>query len=304
MKCDASIVLLTLNGERYLAEVLAAIERQTLRPAQVFAIDSGSSDATLGILEQAGVSVQHIPTQEFGHGRTRNLAARRATGSRLVFLTQDASPANEHWLARLLAPLDSFPRVAGCYSRHIPRVGSDLLEASDLQAGFKSVRQVRTLPADPEDYRAHVFDHIRFSNSSSAYPKTLLLENPFDELLPMGEDQEWAKRMIERQWSIVYEPESIVRHSHDHTLAQKHARHYQMGLAFGRFLAPLVGRWPFPWRAWAFNVMTDMAFIASEPLPLSKRLRWLVRSPLHRAVTHHAYFRGWNSALQRWTRAR
>jgi rhamnosyltransferase len=290
---DASIALLTFNGERYLPEVLAAIAHQASPAREVFAIDSGSTDSTLEVLAAAAVPITRIQPHEFGHATTRNLAARMACGNHVVFLTQDATPTDERWLERLLSPIAVLPQVAGVFSRHLPRPGSDLLEAIDLRGAFKGIRQVRRLPADAAEYRANVFDHIRFSNSSAAYPRQLLIENPFDESLAMGEDQEWAKRMLERGWTIVYEPDSAVLHSHDHSLSQKWRRHYQMGAAFSRFLAPLLGKRNFPLLVWALNTATDLATLIAYPAPLLERLSWMARSPIHRAVTHYAYYRGW-----------
>jgi rhamnosyltransferase len=296
MDSEASIVLLTLDGARTLPQLLAALATQTVKPREVLAIDSGSSDGTVPLLEGAGVSVTAISRHDFGHAKTRNMAVRQASGRFVVFLTQDAVPATPRWLEHLLRSLQTFRDVAGCYSRHLPRPGSDLLEAVDLRVAFRSVRQVRTLPSDRGEYHAHIFEHIRFSNSSSSYPRALLLEHPFDESLSMGEDQEWAKRMLERGLAIVYEPESSVLHSHDHSLAQKFSRHYQMGAAFARFLSPIVGRWPFPIWIWLLNVMNDAVALAVDKSPLRARLRWLLRSPLDRAVTHYAYYRGWRSS--------
>ncbi len=299
MNSEASIVLLTLNGARTLPQVLAALASQTLEPHEILAIDSGSSDASVALLAAAGVRITAISPQDFGHAKTRNLAVRLATGRYVVFLTQDAVPATPRWLEQLLRPLHAFPDVAGCYSRHLPRPGSDLLETIDLRASFRSVRQVRTLPSDRDEYHARIFEHIRFSNSSSAYPRALLLEHPFDESLSMGEDQEWARRMLERGRAIVYEPESAVIHSHDHSLAQKYRRHCQMGAAFASFLSPVVGRWPFPIGIWLYNVIADALALVGEKAPLGARARWLLRSPVDRAVTHFAYYLGWRSTQRR-----
>ena len=43
-----------------------------------------------------------MPPEDFSHGATRNLLAERSCGSHVAFLTQDAVPADERWLAHLL----------------------------------------------------------------------------------------------------------------------------------------------------------------------------------------------------------
>ena len=48
-----------------------------------------------------------IPRAQFSHGGTRNLLMERSAGDHVAFLTQDAVPADEEWLDRLL---DAFIR--------------------------------------------------------------------------------------------------------------------------------------------------------------------------------------------------
>ncbi len=290
---DAGIVLLTYNGEKYLEQVLQMLPRQKAR--EIIAIDSGSTDSTLQMLQRNSVRIHQITQAEFSHSRTRNLAAKICTAKYAVFLTQDATPADSCWLDCLLRPFETYPRVAATFSRQIPRPGSDLLEANDLTMYFKTVRQVKTLPENAEYYRKNIWDFIQFSNSSAAYDRSVLLENPFDETLEMGEDQEFAKRMLEKGYGIVYEPESMVLHSHDHSISEKYRRNLRMGAAFSRFLSATLGKRPFPVGAWLYHVSADFFFLASNNASFGNRLKWLVRSPVHRAFMHYAYFKGWNS---------
>ena len=91
----ASVLIPVKNGGSLLAEVLdAVLAQQTPWPFEVLVIDSGSSDGSVEIARSRGVDVTTIPPQEFSHGGTRNLLARRSRGEFLVFLTQDAKPAS------------------------------------------------------------------------------------------------------------------------------------------------------------------------------------------------------------------
>lgn len=293
---DASVVVLTWNGERYLDEVLRALAAQTVRPREVLAIDSGSRDRTRAILDAHGARVHAIDRAEFSHSRTRNLGARLAQGSHVVFLTQDATPRDALWLERLLRALAEYPRAAGAYSRQVPRAGANPLEAADLARTFGPVRRVQAHPGDAAELRRHLWELIRFSDVSAAYPRALLLERPFDEALAMGEDQEWAHRALGAGLEIVYEPASVVLHSHEHGLREKWERNRAMGAAFGHFLRPVLGPFPFPWPAWLFAVAADAGYLLREPRPRLDKLLWMARSPVHRAVMHLAYWRGWNAS--------
>lgn len=79
---EVAVILLTKNSERYLRELLEAVQAQaSRRPLEVIAIDSGSRDNTLNLLRQYPVQVLQIAPNEFNHGETRNLGARQASPS-------------------------------------------------------------------------------------------------------------------------------------------------------------------------------------------------------------------------------
>lgn len=80
-----SVVVPTLNEERYLPILLASLARQTQPVHEVIVADAGSTDATLGIARAAGARIV-----EGGHpGMGRNEGARHASGDWLLFLDAD-----------------------------------------------------------------------------------------------------------------------------------------------------------------------------------------------------------------------
>lgn len=296
---DASVVLLTFNGEQYLDETLKMLGRQNPRPAEILAIDSGSTDRTLEILKTHEIRTIQIEKSEFSHPRTRNRAARLIKNRYLIFLTQDATPADSCWLSSLLQPFEEFPHVAGSFSRQIARPRSDLLDANDLHIYFKTKRELKTLPGDRRAFIKDIWHYIQFSNASAAYDRQLLLEYPFDETLEMAEDQEWAKRMLENGYAIAYEPASVVLHSHNHSIRDKYDRNFSMGRSFSLFLSPVLGPRHFPLGAWAVHLLLDARFLLSARDSIGRKIKAIILSPLHRGAMHLAYYKGWKSQLRR-----
>jgi glycosyltransferase involved in cell wall biosynthesis len=292
---SASIVLLTYNGEKYLEEVLQMIQRQKMPAFEIIAIDSGSSDSTLEILQKFRVRVHRILKSEFNHARTRNLGATMSSGQYIIFLTQDATPADQCWLEELLRPFRDLENVVGTYSKQIPRPHSDLLEVCDIKQSFPNQQEVKSVAGKVRLTRKEFLRLIHFSNSSSAYERQLLLQNPFREDLEMAEDQEWAKRVIEKGFTIVYQPESVVLHSHEHNLHEKYLRSMTLGRSFSKFLQ--LGRRStlLELGAWLQHVLMDIRSIVPFDTQFIDKIYWLFRSPIHRAVTHFAFRKGWNS---------
>lgn len=223
-----SVLLPTKNGERYLVEVIEGIRRQrgdfTLN--EIIAVDSGSRDQTLQILHRLGVTVIQIPPHEFGHGKTRNLLASRATGEFLVFLTQDATPADEHWLENLIAPLRAEPLIAGAYSRHLPRPNCHPMEWRRIvEYDCPPVSSVFYAMGNP-DYARNPDRCQSFANTSSAIRRAIWRHIPFPEI-EFAEDKAWAARVLEAGYKTAYAADSVVMHSHSYTSWVNFCRHFE-----------------------------------------------------------------------------
>ena len=90
-----SLVMPTWNAGPLLEEVLAAVDAQPgAADLEKVAVDSGSADGTVGILEKHGFRVMGIEQKTFNHGATRDLAIEQTSGDVILLLTQDATPAD------------------------------------------------------------------------------------------------------------------------------------------------------------------------------------------------------------------
>lgn len=224
---QATILLLTKNAGPELELLFERCRGQRVDvPWEMIVVDSGSTDGTVERVKTWGVRLVEIPPGEFGHGRTRNYAARLADAAYVVYLTQDAIPADETWLAELLRPFAD-PQVAGVYGRQIPKENAHPFERFFLATTYHERREVRrSSPGGSGRWR--VRDGF-FSNVSSAIRREVLLRVPFDETLVMSEDQQWARDAIAAGNCVVYQPTSVVRHSHGYTVAAAMHRSFDSG---------------------------------------------------------------------------
>ncbi len=108
------------DGGTRLIQTLAALSTQTVEH-ELLICDSGSVDGSVEVVRAHGARLLEIAPAQFTHGGTRNLLVREASGSRVAFLTQDAEPADERWLERLLAGMDLAPDVGVAYGSYLPR---------------------------------------------------------------------------------------------------------------------------------------------------------------------------------------
>ena len=106
MREKISIVIRTLNEEKYLDQLLCSIESQRCSyNLQVVVVDSGSVDSTLEIAKQHKCKLVHIKKHEFTFGRSLNIGCLAIKSDYLVFISGHCVPVNGSWLERLVNPI-------------------------------------------------------------------------------------------------------------------------------------------------------------------------------------------------------
>lgn len=227
---ETSIIIPTKNGGQDIGACLNAVfSQKNVGPFEVVVIDSGSTDATLEIVGRYPVRLVQIPPETFHHARTRNYAADLAKGEVLVFLSQDAIPASDIWLAAFLSNFDE-PAVGAVYGRQLPKAESGLERRSAFAVMYGGARIVK-MPMDGAGL-GHKYYH--FSNANSAIRRKVWRATRFPDELKVFEDVGIAKRILGSGWSIVYDPEAAVYHSHDFPLDILFKRYFDIGVVYQR----------------------------------------------------------------------
>jgi rhamnosyltransferase len=290
----ASVVIPVKDGASHLPPLLAALQAQEVEGGlEIVATDSGSTDGSGDLLRAAGARVLPIAPAEFDHGETRNRGAREARGRYVVFLTQDAVPADAHFVRRLVDALEAEPRLAGAFARQMPRPEADPLTRRDLAAWIASgaeplctfVPDVAAFEALPpsDRYRLSVFDNV-----ASAVRRETLLAHPFARTR-FGEDVEWGRRMLQAGFGLAFVPAAAVVHSHPRSARALYRRNY-LG---HRLLRRLFGLHAIPdarhlIRAVVGTVIGDSVVLARARSPLSARLA----APAQAVAAVYGQYRG------------
>jgi len=221
-----SVAIPVLNGHEMLEQTLAAVRAQQLdSPASVEVIvcDSGSHDGSVSVARAYDAEVIEIPRGSFSHGETRNLLMRRAQGGHVAFLTQDAVPADDRWLARLLGAFTLAPDVALAYGPYRPRDDASPMVARELIEWFRSfgpdeaLRIDRLCPAE-RTIAASQLDGVRgfFTDANGCVARAAWEAVSFRSI-PYAEDRALALDMLRAGYAKVYVPRAAVIHSHEYS---------------------------------------------------------------------------------------
>lgn len=248
---DVSIIIPTRNGEKYLEQLLLSINQQSIKPIQILIIDSSSEDNTLKVCKTFEVDLIQIDAKAFDHGGTRNIAASKAKGEILIYLTQDVLLKDSKCIENLIAPLQE-TKVAASYARQIPRNDANPIERFARSFNYPSINMVKGM-ADLPILGIKTFF---FSNACSSVKKTVFEDiGGFPDETIMNEDMFLAAKLVQGGYKIAYQADAVVYHSHNYPLSTQFKRYFDIGVFLNK------NRW-----------ITDMASSEKEGIKYLKEL--------------------------------
>lgn len=177
--------------------------------------------------EYHNITVKHLSKREFDHGRTRNQGVKLSDADVFLMMTQDAIPADEYLVERLLGGLRG-ENVAAAYARQLPVRDSSEAERYTRQFNYPGESRIKT-KADLPDLGVKTFF---CSNVCAAYRRDI-----FDSLggfvnrAIFNEDMLYAAKAVEAGYGIAYEAQAKVYHSHNYTYRQQFHRNFDLGVS-------------------------------------------------------------------------
>ena len=239
-RCKASVVITVKNPGNIFNDVIAMVLSQvTPWDYEVIVIDSGSKDGTVEKLKTLSdkINLICIPSEEFGHGRTRNFGARHARGDFVAFLTHDAIPETIEWLSELVTALELDDTACAAFGRHIAHHDADPFTKLDLQMHFDIFESAAAAQSKFSDHISYEkqsthrqFLHF-YSDNNSCLRKSVWTVYPYPDT-EFAEDQLWAATVIDAGFSRIYVRSAVVRHSHEYSPVATFRRAFDESSAF------------------------------------------------------------------------
>lgn len=242
----ASIIIRTLNEERYLGELITAIERQVYDDEiEIVVVDSGSTDSTLEIARKHQSKIVKISKEQFTFGRSLNLGCQNANGEALIIISGHCVPTGAYWLEKLVAPLKE--KVAHyTYGRQI---GGPTSKFSECRLFEKYYPPHSSCPQKG----------FFCNNANSAILKNVWQEYHFDEDIIALEDMLLAKALVSHGLKIGYVHESEVYHHHQETWPGVRRRYEREAIALQHIMPEIHLRMTDFFRYFLSGVLYDLS---------------------------------------------
>jgi len=273
-----SVVIRVRNAAEQLNQCLQSLKRQIM-PAEtrleIIVVDNESVDSSDIVARCNGAMVLAISMEQFSWGRALNHGIAATEGEVVLLLSADAYPADKKWICEMLRPF-SDPDVAVVYGRQIPYSNAPVDELVRLQKRFGTDRK----RFDKNSCGIYPTGKgMVVSNACAAIRRSVWQQMPYDEKIEAGEEGPWSYNIIQRGYTIVYQPSARVYHSHRDGALKLAWRHMEL------FRKDLILRKK---RLTRLRIFRWVAGFAKRRLlncmwpniPLSARIEGIVRLPL------------------------
>ena len=256
-----SVVIPTKNAGLRFRTLVSKLQLQKgIRDLEIIIVDSGSTDQTLAIAKESGVTVAQISPESFSHSFSRNTGADLATGDFILFTVQDAMPISDLWLWSLVRVLQRSKNLAVVSCAEYPRSDADLFYrviSSNHNKTLNSDRdRVLTLDKSRLDHFA-IRSRAQINNVASLFKRKTFQKYRFNEEIAYAEDLELGVRLIKNNQKLGFLYSTRVIHSHNRTPIYFFKRAY----VDTRFLASIFSDYP-------IDEITDLDRLAQDILSI------------------------------------
>ena len=172
--------------------------------------------------------IEHINEIEFDHGATRNYAIRKFTSDYVLCMTDDAIPYDANLIMNLYSTFKKYNNVAASYARQIPKSNAHFKEKIIREFNYPNEEMYK----DKNTIDKYKIKNYFCSNVCAMYDTKIFMKlNCFKENLILNEDMVYAYTAINNNYSIVYNNNAIVLHSHNYSYISQFKRNFDIGVS-------------------------------------------------------------------------
>ncbi len=228
IKKTVDIIIPTYKIPAGFPELLAGLSRQSYPYGRMIIMHTLPEEETLPVFPDVrNCEVYPVRPEEFDHGGTRDKALRLSSADLVLFLTQDAVPADEFLVEHLVKAFED-EKTAVAYGRQL--AASDASEIEKFTRIFNYPEE-SCVKEEKDTERLGIKTYF-CSDVCAMYDRERYLAlGGFITKTIFNEDMIFAHKAITSGYRVAYCADAKVIHSHNYTGWQQLRRNFDMGVS-------------------------------------------------------------------------
>lgn len=225
---NVDIVIPTYCPDERFAVLIDKLKKQDYPIHNIYVVNTKTNHFPQILEDIEGVRVLHIQPEEFDHGGTRRRAFAMSDAEIVVFMTQDAVPAHNGLIRKLVRPLLESEQIGASYARQLPAKDCDTLERYTRKFNYPEKSRVKGKADLPElGIKTFFCSNVCAAYRRDSYERV----GGFPERAIFNEDMILAGKMVKAGYQIAYAADAKVIHSHNYSGIQQFHRNFDLAVS-------------------------------------------------------------------------
>lgn len=223
------VVIPTYKPGQKFIELIQKLEQQTYPVKKIRVVNTGEAYWKKEYETfSKKMEITHVTEEYYDHGRTRDYAARCSDADYVLFMTQDAVPADEWLVEQLVKNIEKEDKIAAVYACQLPAEDCGITEKFTRKFNYPEESRIKSKEDLPELGIKTYF----CSNVCAMYDMEVYIEiGGFEKKIIFNEDMVFAGKLIQKGYKVAYAADAKVIHSHNYTALQQFHRNFDMGVS-------------------------------------------------------------------------
>ena len=225
---SVDVVIPSYRPDEKFSRLVKKLQEQEYPIGTIFVINTKAGRFPKEVEQMEKVKVYHIERREFDHGATRDMGMQRSKAEIVVFMTQDAVPADEYVIGNLVKVLEEDEMTGAAYARPLAASDCNYIEKYTRKFNYPENSRIKS----KEDLQEMGIKTFFCSNVCAAYKRNIYEKaGGFCKKTIFNEDMILAGHMINAGYKVAYVAEARVIHSHNYTGMQQFHRNFDMAVS-------------------------------------------------------------------------
>lgn len=213
-------------GEEFF-ELIKRLKKQSYEINRIRVMHTEGGEFPEEFCKDARIEVTHLSKEAFDHGGTRHQGMMMSEADIVVFMTQDAMPADTQLIERLVEAFEN-EAVSAAYARQLPTKDCDWIERYTRSFNYPEDSMIK----GKEDIERLGVKTFFCSNVCAAYRRDIYEQlGGFERRTIFNEDMILAGHMVQAGYKIAYQADAQVIHSHNYSGMQQFHRNFDMAVS-------------------------------------------------------------------------